>query len=212
MNELKQMTGYYGDWMLKDGGVYGATAALGTDGIVVLDWIIVLEDGCTIEILEEYRNSMANPGGLSTNVLSEHNFTAGDSLPQGYIIKSSNGNGFSKIKISGGVSQGFKIQPLIARNSVSTSEGFPVVNVSAPVNALDPADNDYMIVTNGTWKPGLEPINYKYQWIQDSLELPGENSARLHWLDYDSGSFYCKVTATGPSVLPTTVNSNIVSV
>lgn len=110
MDNSQKITGFAGDILIKDGIEYGPAAAGGgavTDKTP--EWI-TCPTGLAIETLEEYID------GVSTNVLTEHGFTAGDDLPDGYILKSARSQGFSRLKISGGDASGFVISPQRTRN------------------------------------------------------------------------------------------------
>lgn len=110
----KALTGYEGDLLVKDGVEYGPEAiGVGAFTTPVPEWIIC-STGISIETLEEYRD------GVSTDVLAERGMTAGDSLPDGYILKSSTGAGFSRLKISGGDANGFRQSPIKNRYFVDS--------------------------------------------------------------------------------------------
>lgn len=110
MDDSQKITGYAGDVFIADGIEFGPAATGG--GAVTnktSEWITCGE-GISIQVLEEYID------GVSTNVLTEHNLTAGQALPTGYILRSARGAGFSRLKISGGNANGFVIAPERTRN------------------------------------------------------------------------------------------------
>ncbi len=96
--------GAKGDFLVKEGVTYTASETQS-----LLDWI-TLDIDAAVEILEEMVN------GVSTNVLAEHNLTSAVAIPTdfNYTLKSSRGNGFSKIKLSAGNGLAFRLQPNIA--------------------------------------------------------------------------------------------------
>lgn len=95
--------GAKGDFLVKQGTTYTASATQS-----LLDWI-TLDVGAAVETLEELIN------GVSTDVLAEHGLTSTVVIGTdfNYVLKSSRGNGFSKIKLSTGNGLGFRLQPNI---------------------------------------------------------------------------------------------------
>lgn len=93
--------GANGDFLVKEGVTYSAPAQ-------TLDYI-TLDLDAAVETLEEYVN------GVSTNVLAEHGLTSMAVIPttNPYILKSTRGFGFSKVKLSAKNGLGFRITPII---------------------------------------------------------------------------------------------------
>lgn len=113
-NVFKNLNGYNGDLLIKAGVEYGPEAiGVGAFTDSIPEWI-VCPSGCIIQVLEEYRD------GTSTSVLSERGLTAAYTLPDNYILKSSTGAGFSRLKITGADAAGFRAAPEIARNFVDS--------------------------------------------------------------------------------------------
>lgn len=112
MEDSQRLLGFNGDLFIEAMGLFGP-GYLSTNPTP--EWI-VCPSAIVVEVLEEYVD------GVSTDVLTEHGLTAGQLLPDNYILKSCRGAGFSKLRISGGNANGFQLAPQRYRNTQDSPE------------------------------------------------------------------------------------------
>lgn len=87
----------------------GGASVVRATPVLIPEWI-VCGSGCVISKLEEYID------GVSTDVMGQHGFNPGDTIPDGYTFKSSRSAGFSKFKITTADANGYVISPGRNRN------------------------------------------------------------------------------------------------